>query len=89
MRTMNPPTGMFPAGQFRLPMSLWGLDRPVPVRVARSPLQEPQSGFQSLFFPMMDMARNVFGSMMDMDEGMESPTNEGIFRKHILFDYYF
>uniref|UniRef100_UPI003AADDC3D clusterin n=1 Tax=Centroberyx gerrardi TaxID=166262 RepID=UPI003AADDC3D len=83
MRSLHPP--MFP-GPFRMP-SLWGpapgahgglQDRPS--RVARSPFHEPEfHGFQSMFLPMMGMARNLFGSMssmMDMDSDMDGPTAE-------------
>ncbi|KAM4633164.1 clusterin [Polymixia lowei] len=83
MRSLHPP--FFP-GPFRMP-SLWGpgsgsqgdlQDRPS--RVARSPFRDPEfHGFQSMFLPVMGMARNLFdsmGSMMDMDTDMDAPTSE-------------
>ena len=83
MRSLDPP--LFP---FRMP-SLWGQKqhRGQPealageIRVARSPLQEPSfHGFQSMFFPMMESARDLFshmGPMVDGDGDMEAPTSEG------------
>ncbi|XP_030201467.1 clusterin [Gadus morhua] len=82
MRSLDPP--LFP---FRMP-SLWGQKqhRSQPealageIRVARSPLQEPSfHGFQSMFFPMMESARDLFshmGPMVDGDGDMEAPTSE-------------
>ncbi|CAL8314563.1 unnamed protein product [Lota lota] len=77
MRSLDRP--LFP---FRMP-SLWGQQAhhsQTGVRVARSPLQDPGfHGFQSMFFPMMQSARDLFsnmGSMVDRDDNMEAPTSE-------------
>ena len=84
MRSLDPP--LFP---FRMP-SLWGQQpqSSLPrahsgeIRVARSPLQDPGfHGFQSMFFPMMSSARDLFsnlGPMVDGDGDMEAPTSEGM-----------
>ncbi|XP_056150058.1 clusterin isoform X2 [Lampris incognitus] len=83
MRSLHSP---FFHNPFRMP-SLWGLgpssqeeleDRTS--RVARSPFRDPDlHSFQSMFLPMMGMARNFFGSMdsmMDVDFDMDTPTSE-------------
>lgn len=84
MRSLDPP--LFPS-PFRT-HSFWERDPSTrgalqdrPIRVARAPIHEPNfHSFQSMFFPMMDMAKNLFGSMGsmvdNMDIDMEAPTSE-------------
>ena len=90
MRSLNP--GPLLPSPFRMP-SLWqgaGQEGQVQVaaeldmggsRVRRSPFQGPMfHGFHDTFFPMMDMAKNIFGSMgplMDPDSNLDTIPSEG------------
>lgn len=81
MRSIHPP--MFPSGPFlttsrrgKRPDGVEIHQRP---RVARSQREHDFLGFQSVFFPMMDVARGLLGSMDPMlgpDNGMEMPASE-------------
>ncbi|XP_041716529.2 clusterin [Coregonus clupeaformis] len=90
MRSLNPP--MF-SSPFRMP-SIWGQSEraeagEVRSRMVRSPLQDPDfHGFHNMFAPMMDMARNIFGSMgpvMDADANFDiNPSEEGSVNEDVV-----
>ncbi|KAL0967435.1 hypothetical protein UPYG_G00252190 [Umbra pygmaea] len=80
MRSLNPPVYIRP---FYIPRILGQSEReegPLRSRVVRSPLQDPEfHGFHNMFAPMMDMARNIFGSMgpvMDADANFDINASE-------------
>uniref|UniRef100_A0A8C8IQ16 Clusterin n=1 Tax=Oncorhynchus tshawytscha TaxID=74940 RepID=A0A8C8IQ16_ONCTS len=97
MRSLNPP--MF-SSPFHMP-SIWGHSEraneraemaetgEVRSRVVRSPLKDPDfHGFHNMFAPMMDMARNIFGSMgpvMDADANFDiNPSEEGSVNEDVV-----
>ncbi|XP_046877291.1 clusterin [Hypomesus transpacificus] len=100
MRSLNPGP-LFPS-PFRMP-SLWqgaGQEGQGQVKVAaeldmggsrvrRSPFQGPMfHGFHDTFFPMMDMAKNIFGSMgplMDPDSNLDAiPSEDGSVNEDVV-----
>uniref|UniRef100_A0A4W5NKE8 Clusterin n=1 Tax=Hucho hucho TaxID=62062 RepID=A0A4W5NKE8_9TELE len=97
MRSLNPP--MF-SSPFNMP-SIWGQSErakeraemaeagEVRSRMVRSALQDPDfHGFHNMFAPMMDMARNIFGSMgpvMDADANFDiNPSEEGSVNEDVV-----
>ncbi|KAM9551815.1 clusterin-like isoform 1-T3 [Salvelinus alpinus] len=97
MRSLNPP--MF-SSPFHMP-SIWGHSEraneraemaetgEVRSRMVRSALQDPDfHGFHNMFAPMMDMARNIFGSMgpvMDADANFDiNPSEEGSVKEDVI-----
>ncbi|XP_035630784.1 clusterin-like [Oncorhynchus keta] len=94
MRSLNPP--MF-SSPFHMP-SIWGHSEraneraemgEVRSRMVRSALQDPDfHGFHNMFAPMMDMARNIFGSMgpvMDADANFDiNPSEEGSVNEDVV-----
>nr|XP_046154364.1 clusterin-like [Oncorhynchus gorbuscha] len=94
MRSLNPP--MF-SSPFHMP-SIWRHSEraneraemgEVRSRMVRSALQDPDfHGFHNMFAPMMDMARNIFGSMgpvMDADANFDiNPSEEGSVNEDVV-----
>lgn len=81
MRSLHPP--LFSSGPFRPPGRRGkrpdGVEIHQRPRVARSQREHDFLGFRSMFFPMMDVARGLLGSvdpMMGPDDGMDTPASE-------------
>ncbi|XP_010880875.2 clusterin [Esox lucius] len=90
MRSLSPPVIFSP---FRMP-GFWGQSERAEAgqlhsRIVRSPLQDPHfHGFHDMFVPMMDMARNIFGSMgpvMNGDDNFDiNPSEDGSVNEDVV-----